>query len=68
MDRLHFSIDRVAFKIITVALLAGCSGSQPPIGALGATPQGPATHAERSGSWMLPEAKSLRNNTTAPLL
>lgn len=41
------------------ALLAGCGEAQPPIGAPGATPQSPAiaTHAERGGSWMLPEAK-----------
>jgi hypothetical protein len=40
--------------------LSGCGGSQPPIGAPGAIPQNSsiATHAERGGSWMLPEAKS----------
>jgi hypothetical protein len=40
-------------------MLVGCGGSQPPIGALGTVPQSraPATHAERGGSWMLPEAK-----------
>jgi hypothetical protein len=40
------------------ALIAGCGGSQPPI-APGAMPQSyvMATQAERSGSWMLPEAK-----------
>jgi hypothetical protein len=45
----------------TVAvLLAGCGGSQPPIGAPGAMPESPAitTRAEHAGSWMLPEAKS----------
>jgi hypothetical protein len=44
---------------VAVALLAGCSGSQLPIGAPGAMPQSRAvaTHADRSGSWMLPEAK-----------
>jgi hypothetical protein len=38
------------------ALLAGCGGSQPPIGALGSMPQSSAitTHADRGGSWMLP--------------
>jgi hypothetical protein len=43
-----------------VALLAGCGGSQPPIGALGSMPQTStiATHAQRGKSWMLPEAKS----------
>ncbi|MGA8098517.1 MAG: hypothetical protein WB810_07645 [Candidatus Cybelea sp.] len=42
------------------ATLAACGGSQPPIGAPGAMQQTPAiaTHADRSGSWMLPEAKS----------
>jgi hypothetical protein len=44
------------------AFLAGCGGSQPPIGAPGALPQSQtsaiATHAERGGSWMLPVAKS----------
>jgi hypothetical protein len=40
-------------------LLAGCGGSQPPIGAPGAMPQSRAvaTHADRGKSWMLPEAK-----------
>ena len=42
------------------AMLAGCGGSQPPIGAQGAMPQTSAiaTHAERGKSWMLPEAKN----------
>jgi hypothetical protein len=42
-----------------VAMLAGCGGSQPPIGASGTMPQtwANATHAERGKSWMLPEAK-----------
>jgi hypothetical protein len=41
-------------------LLAGCGGSQPPIGAPGAMPQRRAatTPANRAESWMLPEAKS----------
>ena len=39
-------------------MLAGCGGSQPPIGAPGATQQASAiTHAARGKSWMLPEAK-----------
>jgi hypothetical protein len=44
---------------VAAAMLAGCGGSQPPIGAPGAMPQGRtiATHAD-SGSWMLPEAAS----------
>jgi len=41
-------------------LFAGCSGSQPPISAPGAMPQSAAIAKpiDRSGSWMLPEAKS----------
>jgi hypothetical protein len=44
---------------VAAAMLAGCGGSQPPIGAPGAMPQSRAItkHADRSGSWMLPEAK-----------
>jgi hypothetical protein len=43
-----------------VAFLAGCAGSQPPIGAPGTMPQTSAiaTHADRSGSWMRSEAQS----------
>ncbi len=44
------------------ALLAGCSGSQPPIGALRTMPQSQtsaiATHAEHGGSWMEPDTVS----------
>ena len=42
------------------AMLAGCGGSQPPIGAPGAIRQGLAipTHTAHGKSWMLPEAKS----------
>jgi len=44
------------------ALLSGCGGSQPLIGAPGVVPQSQtfavATNADRNGSWMLPEAKS----------
>jgi hypothetical protein len=45
---------------IAVAMLAGCSGSQPPIGAPGAVPQNHAiaTHAEHGGSWMRPGASN----------
>jgi len=47
---------------VAAALLAACGGSQsqPPIGGPGAIPQSRAiaAHADRSGSWMLPEAKS----------
>jgi hypothetical protein len=43
-----------------MATLAGCGGSQLPIGAPGAMPQSQAmaAHADRGGSWMLPAAKS----------
>jgi hypothetical protein len=43
---------------VAAALLAGCGGSQPPIGAPGAMPQTSAlaTHAAHGTSWMLPEA------------
>ena len=43
-----------------VALLAGCGGSQPPIGAPGAMPQASAlaTNAGRGTSWMSAEAES----------
>jgi len=45
---------------VAAAMLAGCGGSQPPIGASGAMPQTSvsAAHVERDGSWMLPEATS----------
>ncbi len=45
---------------LIIVLLNGCGGSQPPIGAPGAMPQSRsvATHADRAGSWMLPEAKA----------
>jgi hypothetical protein len=55
------SLGRAALcSCVAVALLAGCGGSQQPIGAPGWMPQSRAiaTHAERGGSWMLPEAKS----------
>jgi hypothetical protein len=40
-------------------MLAGCGGSQPPVGAPDAMPQTSAiaTHADRGKSWMLPEAR-----------
>jgi hypothetical protein len=46
--------------IVAAAVLAGCGGSQPPIGAPGAMPQTSAiaAHADRGKSWMLPEAKA----------
>jgi hypothetical protein len=39
---------------VAAALLAGCGGLQPPVGASGAMPQGHAiaTH-DRGGSWIL---------------
>ncbi len=51
---------RVIIAALAVALLAGCGGTQPPLGAPGAMPQGHAivAHRDRSGSWMLPDAKS----------
>ena len=43
---------------VAAAMLAGCGALQPPIGAPGAMTQSPAiaTHAERGGSWMQPDA------------
>ncbi len=54
------TINCVALSISAAALLAGCGGSQPPIGAPGGMAQTSAlaTHAKRGTSWMLPEAKS----------
>ena len=45
---------------MSTAMLAGCGGSQPPVGAPGAMLQVPAlaTQAGRGTSWMLPEARS----------
>ena len=58
MRSLDFS--RYAPIGVAAAMLAGCGGSQPPIGAPSAMPQtsGLATHAEHGKSWMLPEAKT----------
>jgi hypothetical protein len=52
----HFALSIFA----GAGILAGCGGSQPPIGAPGAMPQSRAiaTHAARGKSWMTPEAKS----------
>jgi trimeric autotransporter adhesin len=54
------SLYRLALSI-SAAAFAACGGSQPPIGARGAMPQGKnsaiATHAQPGGSWILPEAK-----------
>jgi hypothetical protein len=55
MKSLDFS--RCALSICAAAaMLAGCGGSQPPIGAPGAMAQTSAiaTHAERGKSWMVP--------------
>jgi hypothetical protein len=50
--------DYVLSACAAAAMLAGCGGSQPPIGAPAAMPQvsAIATHAERGKSWMKPEA------------
>jgi len=53
---------RALFSCVAVAMLAGCGGSQPSVGVLGAMPQGAAiaTPADRGKSWMLSEAKKLK--------
>src|SRR5580692_1955930 len=53
-----------------VAMLAGCGGSQPPIGAAGAMPQSSALAAHTTPRWsaLKPGAPSLGYKTTAPLL
>ena len=50
---------RFALIWAVVALLAGCGGSQPPIGAPGAMPQTStlATQANHGKAWILPQAK-----------
>jgi hypothetical protein len=56
-----WDFSRGAFGICAAAaMLADCSGSQPPIGAPGAMPVNSAiaTHAAHSKPWMLPEAAS----------
>jgi hypothetical protein len=55
-----WTLGRYAVSIGASALLAGCGGSQPPIGAPGATLQSRAiaTHTALGASWMAPEAKS----------
>jgi hypothetical protein len=55
-----FAARRYALSIgAAVVWLAGCSGSQPPLGAPGATPQAPANaaQADRRPSWMRADAK-----------
>jgi hypothetical protein len=52
-----WDFSRSAFGICAAAaMLAGCGGSQPPIGAPGAMPQSPAiaAHAEGGKSWIAP--------------
>jgi hypothetical protein len=51
---------RYALSCAAAAMLAGCGGSQPPIGATGAMPQTSTTapHADRGKSWMLPGTSS----------
>jgi hypothetical protein len=54
-------MSRYALRIsVAAAMLAGCGGSQPPVGAPGPMPQSHAlaTNAGHGKSWMLPEAKS----------
>jgi hypothetical protein len=52
--------NRYASTAAVAILLAGCGGSQPPIGAPGAMPQSRAIaqHLARGKSWMLPEARA----------
>ena len=54
------TFERYTLSCTLAALLAGCGGSQPPIGAPGAMVQTSetATHGDRGKSWMLAEAKS----------
>ncbi len=58
--RISDSSPHMLITFAAAAMLAGCGGSQPPIGAAGALPQTSAiaAQAKRGGSWMLPEAKS----------
>ena len=47
------------FCIAAIAILAGCGGSQPPIGVQGAMPQNRAVPApNHNTSWMLPGTSS----------
>jgi hypothetical protein len=60
----NMDVSRCALGIcVAGAMLAGCNGLQPPIGASGAISQTSAfaAHVARAGaSWMLPEAKSIK--------
>jgi hypothetical protein len=53
---------RLPLIATTAALLAACGGSQPATGAADAMSESRAitAHAERGGSWMLPEAKKIK--------
>jgi sugar lactone lactonase YvrE len=67
------ALRRFELCVTLAALLAGCGGSQPPIGAPGAVPQSRSIvqHAARGKSWMLPGAKSgavAQYQTKSPLL
>jgi hypothetical protein len=60
MQRLN--ICRRALSACAAVAIAGCGGSQPPIGAPGAMPQTSVitAHADRAESWMLPQARTIR--------
>jgi hypothetical protein len=54
-------LGRCAFSsCVAAAMLAGCGGSQVPIGAPGALPQSPVvvTHGDRARSWIAPGAQT----------
>ena len=57
---IHFLSRHALVSWVTAAMLAGCGGSQPLVGAPDAPPQAStgAAQVEHDGSWMLPEAKS----------
>jgi len=61
---------RYVVSCVAAAMLAGCGGPQPPIGAPGVMSQTSelATHADRGKSWMFPGAKELTYKAEAPLL
>lgn len=53
-------LSRLTLSVVVATLLAGCGGSELPIGTPRAMSQSNAiaAHADRDGSWMLPEAKN----------
>lgn len=57
--KLAILTESALYASAAVALLAGCDGSRPPIGAPGAMPQSQtiAQRSTRGKSWMLPESK-----------